>query len=169
MGKLVAEQQVQIDLRALKRMGKLYPGANGEVKDIWFGVSHETITVSFWDGLHGVGQTVALEKAVCPFGGERVYFLCPGCGKRRMVLYAGKTDFRCHKCSGLRYYSQTEHMARRLLWKAEKVRRKLEASDDDPGCKNMARPKHMRQKTFERLRLEAKRYYRQGQKLLLYR
>ncbi len=166
MGKNIEEYLPRIDLRILKRMGHLHPGATGEIEDIWYGVGSDAVTLRFWDGARGVGQTVKTEKMDCHLGGHRISFVCPVCGTRRMVLYVGKDDFRCRTCADVRYLTQCEHKPGRLLLKAEKIRQKLDARPDDLDCKHIARPKHMRQTTFTRLKLEARRYYRQGQKLL---
>jgi hypothetical protein len=58
------------------------------------------------------------------FGGRRAWFKCPGCAQGCRVLY-GLNSLRCRKCRGLKYQSQYELPAIRLLDRARKIRRKL--------------------------------------------
>lgn len=162
MGKKIAEHQPRIDLRAVKKDGSLEPGSCGEIGDIWYGISADTAILRYWNGQHGIGQTVGIKRVPCYLGGHRVSFICPICARQVMVLYVGDSDFKCKDCGGLRYLTQTKHHAARLLLKSERIRQKLQASPDDPTCKRVARPLHMRQTTFERLRTEARDCYRQA-------
>ncbi len=45
---------------------------------------------------------VELNRTVCHYGGDRVWFRCPGrgCGRRVAILYGGAI-FACRKCYGL--------------------------------------------------------------------
>jgi hypothetical protein len=166
MGKPIAEFQDKIDLRIVKKDGGLDPGSCGETGDIWYGISADAITLSYWSGQRGVGQTVKIKRVPCYLGGHRVSFICPVCGRQVMVLYVGENDFRCCKCANVRFLTQTLNRPARLLLKAERIRDKLQASADDLVCKRVTRPKRMRQETFERLKKEAVKSYRQGKRLL---
>jgi len=92
------------------------------------------------------------------FGGRRVWFRCPGCGLGCRVLY-GVASLKCRKCRGLKYESQYQSPAFRILRRAQKIRRRLGTpgpSGDPLPCK----PRHMRWRTYNRLerlveRLEA--------------
>lgn len=170
MGKPIAEYQDKIDLRIVRKDGGLAPGSCGETGDIWYGISADAITLSYWNGQHGVGQTVAIKRIPCHLGGSRVSFVCPVCTRQVMILYLGENDFTCKACAGLQYLTQTRNRPARLLLKAERnaerIRAKLQADSDDPACKRVIRPKRMKHETFERLKKEAVKNYRQGQKLL---
>ncbi len=48
-------------------------------------------------------ESIALEATTCTFGGERVWFRCPGCGRRRAVRYCLRGLFRCPCCHRLTY------------------------------------------------------------------
>ncbi len=41
------------------------------------------------------------------FGGRRYYLICPACGRRACALYCVRGEFRCRKCTRLRYVSKT--------------------------------------------------------------
>ncbi|MBV5341772.1 MAG: hypothetical protein J0665_19835 [Deltaproteobacteria bacterium] len=166
MGKPIAEDQDKIDLRIVRKDGGLAPGSFGKTGEIWFGIGGDAITLSYWNGTRGLGQTVAIKRIPCHLGGSRVSFVCPICARQVMVLYVGENDFRCKACAGVQYLTQTKHRPARLLLKAERIRSKLQASEDDPTCKRVARPLRMKHETFERLKKEAVRNYRQGQRLL---
>jgi len=98
------------------------------------------------------------------FGGWRAWFRCPGCGQRCRILY-GINSLRCRKCRGLKYQSQYEMPAYRLLARARKIRRRLakpgETVDPMPSADPMPpKPRYMRWRTYRRLealvsRLEA--------------
>jgi hypothetical protein len=98
------------------------------------------------------------------FGGWRTWFRCPGCGQRCRVLY-GSNSLRWRKCRGLKYRSQYETRAFRLLERARKIRRRLakpgETVDPMPSGDPMPpEPRYMRWRTYRRLealvsRLEA--------------
>jgi hypothetical protein len=98
------------------------------------------------------------------FGGWRAWFRCPGCGRGCRVLY-GVNSLRCRKCPGLKYQSQYETPAFRLLARARKIRRRLakpgETVDPMPSGDPMPpKPRYMRWRRYRRLeqlvwRLEA--------------
>lgn len=51
-----------------------------------------------------------LSRVANHYGGDRAYFLCPGCGRRVRFLYRpqGGGPFRCRHCWSLNYPSQQE-------------------------------------------------------------
>ena len=83
------------------------------------------------------------------FGGERAWFQCPGCQQGCRVLY-GRNSMRCRKCRRLKYQSQYQMPAFRLLDRAHKVRRRLgrPGSSGDPLP---PKPPRMRWRTYRRL------------------
>ena len=97
-----------------------------------------------------------LEKLFIPFvftptkfGGWRAWFRCPGCGQGCRVLY-GVNSLRCRKCRGLRYQSQHDTPAFRLLSRARKIRLRL-GKDGVSGEPLPPKPRFMRWRTYWRL------------------
>src|SRR5262249_59956176 len=62
---------------------------------------------------------------VTEFGGRRAWFRCPGCKNGCRILY-GTHSLRCRNCLGLKYQSQYDQPAFRMLERARKIRRRLE-------------------------------------------
>ena len=83
------------------------------------------------------------------FGGQRAWFKCPGCGQGCRILY-GVNSLRCRKCRQLKYQSQFQIPAFRLLDRAYKIRRRL----GKPGASGdplPPKPPRMRWRTYHRL------------------
>ena len=57
------------------------------------------------DDASPVEQPIGLARSRMPYGGERVWFGCPACGRRAGVLYLppGQQRFACRTCHRLRY------------------------------------------------------------------
>lgn len=98
-----------------------------------------------------VREIVQLGRTPCHYGGQRPWFLCPGCGRRVALLYAAGPRFRCRHCYQLPYASQNETDMDRMARKARKIRRRLEVSYNlsEPV---LWKPKGMHQTTFDLLR-----------------
>src|SRR5215467_9793628 len=97
-----------------------------------------------------------LEKLFVPFvftatefGGRRAWFQCPGCKSGCRVLY-GTDSLRCRKCRALKYQSQYETPAFRMLERARKIRRRLGKSGG-AGDPLPAKPRYMHWKKYRRL------------------
>jgi hypothetical protein len=94
---------------------------------------------------------IMLETVPQPFGGIRWFFTCPATGARASRLYMppGSTRFLSRGAyRHLAYQSQREAPYDRALRRAFKYRRKLGNHDGIDGW--IAKPKWMRQATFER-------------------
>ena len=164
-----------VDLRYLRRHGMLEPGRCGTLR--WSRAGRETgsiglrcsgdavflsYRVTSWRGTEAedVEERVPLVRTAQPFGGERVWFTCPGCSRRCAVLYGGRR-FRCRLCVGVPYGSQCEAPHERLLRRVQGLRERLGgelyASLDLPFP---PRPKRMRRTTHRRLRARAVRLER---------
>lgn len=82
------------------------------------------------------------------FGGRRVWWACPGCGRRCGVLFA--SGWLCRKCAGLDYYASQQNddpldaLDRRLA----RIRGRLNPSGNNPL---LTRPKGMHNSTYARL------------------
>ena len=92
-----------------------------------------------------VRERVPLDWTRCNYGGQRPWFLCPGCGRRVGVLFLGVSYFLCRHCYHLSYSSQNEDETSRMNRKTSKLRERL-------GENTWFKPKGMHQKTFDRLR-----------------
>lgn len=93
-----------------------------------------------------VTPSIRISTIPCHYGGFRYFALCPICSKRVSTLYQYKTCFACRICFRMHYPSQNQPLYYTMLLKAEKAHKQL---DNDPWTK----PKGMRKKTFDRLRL----------------
>jgi hypothetical protein len=83
------------------------------------------------------------------FGGQRAWFQCPGCRNGCRVLY-GSNSLLCRKCRGLKYQSQYERPAFRLMERAYKIRRRLGRAGSS-GEPLPPKPRYMRWRTYRRL------------------
>jgi hypothetical protein len=94
---------------------------------------------------------VLLERTPCRYGGERVWWRCPGfgCGRRVAVLFGGAV-YACRHCHQLAYRSQRETPEDRATRHANKLRVQLgwkKGIFNPTGCK----PKGMHWRTYWRL------------------
>ena len=94
-----------------------------------------------WQDVH---EVVELSYTEPHFGGKRLWFLCPHCGRRVAVLYCSEV-VACRKCLHLSYRTEGEDTIDRLRSKAAKIKDRL-------GGDPYQRPKWMHRKTFARLR-----------------
>ena len=103
-----------------------------------------------------VEQSVPLVWRSCRFGGQRLYFQCRGvingkvCQRCVTKLYGAGKFFLCRFCYRLSFSSQHEDRWDRSLRRANRIRSKLGGA---PGLNAplAPRPKHMRQRTYDRL------------------
>jgi tRNA(Ile2) C34 agmatinyltransferase TiaS len=165
--KATIESQSKIDIRLLNKLGLLHQGieldfskaSRGEKCGLaGFRVETDRLVLLYRNRQIN-GQWEQSEDKIffswtpCNHGGNRQWFLCPGCNRRVAAIYSGEY-YRCRHCHNLTYSSQQESKSDRLLRKARKIRTRLGASG------NLAepiffKPKNMHQKTFDRLRREA--------------
>lgn len=56
-------------------------------------------------------QSVGIALSKCNYGGQRMWFLCPNCGKRSGVLYCRPLQeiFLCRSCNQLTYQLSKYH------------------------------------------------------------
>ena len=170
--KSTTDSQHDIDIRWMKKNNRLRPGTTGslswsrrgkETGSVGYRMEENRMTLHYryrppGGELEQVEQTIPFDRTPCNYGGHRTWFLCPYCMKRVAVLYGAGKYFLCRHCYDLGYASQHEDKSSRLIRKAQKIRRRLNA----PGSifePILFKPKHMHRKTFDRLRNEA---YRRG-------
>lgn len=163
--KQVVDNQLKIDIRDFKKQGLTYDAEltgtmsirrNGQETDsISIAINAYLLILRYLyksseDKVKRIRQEIKLDWLKCHYGGQRVYFICPQCGKRVESLYMIHEYFSCRTCCNLIYKSQQEDRADRLLRKVRKIRRKLDA-DDNLWSIIWNKPKGMHHKTFDRL------------------
>ena len=162
--RLFTDQLRRLDIRQLHRDGCLERVGAGRVTVTWDGGSSIYVVkdrtgilleYSVFDGedREERSERIVIQRTKCNFGGSRVWWLCPRCGRRCAILY-GHRRFFCRRCGDLRYRCQSLGKGERRLRKAERIRAKLGGSgvvfDIFPD-----KPKGMHQRTYRRLRHEA--------------
>jgi hypothetical protein len=165
--KTTIESQYKIDIQWMKKQkclrqdiaGTLSWGCRGDnYSSIGFRVETDRIVLNYRNKQND-GEWEQIEDEIlftwtpCNYGGNRQWFLCPGCNRRVAIVYDGKY-YRCRHCHNLTYPSQQESKPYRLIRKVQKIRVRLGVS------RNLLKPilfkpKNMHQKTFDRLRREA--------------
>lgn len=163
--KTTTEEVHRVDIRYMRKRGLLKClGSSGilswsqggeKTGSIRFRLELNSLILMYKYRYHGeewieVEELVRLDRTPCNFGGERLWFLCPHCGKRVAVLYGARARFLCRHCHGLSYSSQCESDLDRMMRKARKIRRRLNASDD-LSEEIWDKPKNMHWSTFNRL------------------
>jgi hypothetical protein len=165
--KTTTGEMLAVDIRWLNKRGYLKPGHYGlqwtrgdePAGDIRIEVYDDYIMLvyrsrkSSSDEWESIRDRVCLTQTPCHYGGSRVWFRCPSCGRRVAVIYGGRY-FRCRHCYKLAYSCQNESTYDRLNRKARKIRRRLGASED-LSMPIVFKPKGMHQKTFVHLLKEA--------------
>lgn len=122
-----------------------------KIASIGYSVLADRVMLDYRVNGKPVKETVWLNKTPCNYGGSRIWFQCPHCGKRSGVLYLAGELFVCRKCSGLHYASQSENEYDRAARAARKVRKRLDG-DEYLELPIVRKPKWMHWKTFDRLR-----------------
>ncbi len=162
-GRAATGDTLSLDVNYMNKSGCLKPGAicrqhwtcRGEPSgDIGTEASDGGITLIYRTRSRGgecqdVRDFVAVIWEPCPFGGQRPYFLCPGCGRRIVKLY-GMARFRCRQCNRLVYHCQRETKLDRVLRKDWKLRAMI---GGEPGMASPipGKPKHMHWRTYNRI------------------
>lgn len=102
-------------------------------------------------------EHIDIVMTACHFGGERRWFLCPGCGYRARFL-AGAERFLCQRCFRLRFPSQ---YLSRTLNRIRKIRQRLNSHPSQPIAEiippRWMRADRVRELIFELIRLEGQR------------
>ncbi|MBI9047244.1 MAG: hypothetical protein JEZ06_22345 [Anaerolineaceae bacterium] len=167
-----AERSLPLDIRKLKRSVRLSPGqwfswqwSRGDRirASIGIRVRVDYLLLEYTHNkTDAVEQRITLTWTPCNYGGERVWFICPSCGKRVAVIYLGGKSFACRGCCNLTYQSCNETARDRKFSRADKLRERIGAR---PGCLNslpIFKPKGMHQTTWTRIRLEIRQIEYQG-------
>jgi hypothetical protein len=157
---------MSLDIRWLKRMGALKPGAvflphwtrRGEpFGDIVTKMSNDGAELVLeyrmrrpGEEWHQVREEVWLDWTPCNYGGERIWFRCPGCHSRRAVLFSVGGRFRCRKCHDLAYSSTREDASDRSIRRIDVLRKRLGAKGGGP-FDVPEKPDNMRWPTYWRI------------------
>jgi hypothetical protein len=77
---------------------------------------------------HIIRERIELVHTSCPFGGTRRWFVCPGCGVRRALLFCVGGLFCCRVCHGLAYRSTRQTLGERARRREEKRQQRTSAA-----------------------------------------
>ena len=115
---------------------------------------HLSYKVRVGDGKwEDVAEVIRIVHLPCRFGGNRVYFNCPGpkegteCGRRITKLYLSRRYFLCRHCNQLAYASQYEQPWQRAHRRANKLKQRL-GIDVGIGDPFPEKPKGMWARTY---------------------
>jgi len=98
-----------------------------------------------------VREAIELERMPCHYGGERTWFLCPGCQDRRAVLFSVNGHFRCRACHRLAYASTREDSSDRSRRRRAVLRTKLGGGYAELVWTIPPRPTGMHHRAYARL------------------
>ena len=147
----------RIDIRDMRKSGMLRPGSSGTLSwrlaDNSVGLAsyncHDNKLClnagSFGSNVLVGTQDVRFDATPCNYGGQRRWFLCPGCNRRVAVLCGVGGLFRCRHCHHLPYLSQNVTMLRRLMRRRQYIESRI--FEDGVG---MRRRKGLHRQTFAR-------------------
>ena len=159
-----------LDVNQLHREGFIKPGRRGICylmrdgeKVAAIGISSKSDVLLLFYQVRPCGgeweavtEAVRMVSLVCPFGGARPYFICPGktngiaCGRRVAKLYGYSRYFLCRHCYHLTYACQSETALGRAERRSDKIRRQLGGAADANEL-FPPRPKGMWRRTYQRL------------------
>jgi len=159
-----------IDMPYLRKLGGLEPGAVRELQWSRGGKPSGTIlTIAGKDGRSidlaysvtrwgeteptSIRDTIYLDFTPCNYGGDRPWFRCPHCYKRRGVLYSVGGRFCCRQCHNLAYTSTRADALERSFARADTLRKRLGAKTGGGlyGERFPPKPKGMHRTTYGRL------------------
>ena len=149
----VCENHRKLDTTTLARNGLL----SGSGTLTWSSDGSQVAVSGYGNGLRltfavddeAIVERIKISKTRPHLGGERCWFLCPGCDRRITALYQVKY-FRCRHCHDLRYQSQRETPRFRAISRIQRLRMKLGGSANLLD-KRPARPRYMHARTYQRL------------------
>ncbi len=144
-----AEDLYSLDIRKLKHDGLLIDATSVSLR--WsrggnvIGAATATYHASDCLTLSNASwvQRIDITSTECNYGGVRLWFVCPGCGARKAVLYLRNQEFRCRVCQSVAYTSQSEDYFGRLWRKQQKLQSKL--------IGGWSRPKGMHKRTHQKM------------------
>lgn len=163
------ESMRRIDVRQLKKAGRLIPGlafgwhwsrggepsgniliemAPSAARPLSMQLVYQTCSDGgLWQP---VNERVWIDWDACRFGGWRAWLRCPECDRRVALLYGG-TRFLCRHCQKVTYASRNEDAIDRASRRGERAMAKLGSKESFCGA-YVTKPKWMRWSTYDRLR-----------------
>jgi len=168
------EEVHSVDIRYMKKQGLLkcnsagtLSWSRGDEQTGWirYQVYGSYLRLIYRSRSHGeewqnMDERIYFQRTPCHYGGERLWFSCPQCHKRIAVIYGHGSRFLCRHCYDLPYTSQSESRLERMMRKARKIRRRLDA-DIDIDFPILEKPKGMHWKTYNRLKFSEEKSYQQ--------
>ena len=166
--KSTVESYLRVDIRYLQSRGCFSLGVSSTSSLTWsrngkqiaaisYSAESDQIVLYYRHKTEDVQQIITINRTRCHYGGSMVWFLCPGCGRRVISLYAGNR-FYCRHCYNLTYTSQNEDYLDRIMRRERKFRERL---GDDSGNLTVPipwkKPKGMWWRTYWRLKEKAER------------
>ena len=142
-GRLTTADVPYLSINILKKEGVLQEDFSGNLR--WNANEHLIMAnVSFCSNSNvlsiansetGRTKEISVTWEICPFGGQRPFFCCPGCSQRVLKIFYVER-FQCRRCHGLSYPSQREREGEsdRAQRRADKIRVRM---DGEPGWLNM--------------------------------
>lgn len=165
-GRPTCEACHNLDLAWLRRRGMLKPGSRSTVT--WSRGGEVTGSISLTAQVDGVrllygitrdGEHVTVDELVrfaytsTKFDGRRRWLRCPRCSRGCRKLYGGRY-FRCRRCHGLAYASQSEQAEQRAISRANKIAKRLHdmwGGVTEREYEFPPKPPRMRWATYQRL------------------
>lgn len=161
----VIEHRRRLDIREWRREGWIRPGERATLSwgecTVACGITRDALTLTYDittdEDRQEVQVDVPIRRVPCRYGGERLYWLCPSCYRRReIVVMASHGRFwGCRTCLRLRYVTQGLSPADRWERRADKLYAKAGEERED-GL--IYKRKRLRWTTFNRLIDQADRY-----------
>jgi len=155
----------RLDIRYLKKHGMLQsgnykmswnrngrPSGNASIRI----VAGESMTVicnwrmdssAEWQPME---KTVHFTSTACTYGGSRLWFVCPYCGRRVAVVILDAGHVACRHCLNLTYASCNDDSISQIWRKRDKYLAKMGGNKKSLHFK----PKGMHRETWNRLRLQ---------------
>ena len=165
----VEDLGARLDLAWLRRHGARTEGFSGRVRWTYRGI--EKAVIAYTIVLGGIrvdyaeqgpfGQVAVTEllpivTTSTPFGGQRHWFSCRGCGRRCRIVYH-RHRFRCRTCLKARYESQYEAEPTRISARRWRIRALLTERGGEEWKFGLddgfpVKPPRMHWSTYRRLR-----------------
>src|SRR5262245_26315858 len=141
----VIEQRKRLDIRQCVRRGWLRAGTSGSYSWTQDGEPSGSVSYTVLDGALELRYTilsdpnedaevrvsVPIRRVPCRYGGERLYWACPNCYRRREVIVMASHGrfWGCRTCLRLRYISQGLDATDRLQRRADAIYARLGGVD----------------------------------------
>jgi hypothetical protein len=155
-GKLTVDACQSIDVRDWSRQGLLNPHVSlFSDGGLYLTRRQDRLDLSYHDHGELRRDFIRLTSTPCPYGGRRLWFLCPtmACRRRVAKLYLRDGSFRCRGCHRLAYASQREARCYQAMNRAHKIQQRL---GGPPGFAYPfpPKPKGMHWRTYDRWQLK---------------